>query len=185
MATYSGLQKDIVVGDPSGYGAVLGVQGRVVDVGPAAGGRNEWDEETMSLSHPPALGVPRSGPGGVCRCWAVVLVLALAVLVAGCGSDPPDSSGTVQDASVAGSSDAGLVAAGAGVYQDVCSNCHGAAGHGSEWAPSLTTLALDADEVVAQVTVGNPPSMPSFAAVLSEAEIEAVSAYTVQLRDQG
>lgn len=115
----------------------------------------------------------------------LAVAVALAVLVAGCGSDPPDSSGAGVDASAAEPPDAGLVAAGAAIYSDVCSNCHGASGHGSEWAPSLTTLTFDADEIVTQVTVGNPPSMPSFAAVLSEAEIEAVSAYTVQLRDQG
>lgn len=121
--------------------------------------------------------------GCVGRRWAAALVLALAVPAASCGSDPPHSSGTGLDASAAEPPDAGLVAAGAGIYEDVCSNCHGASGHGSEWAPSLATLVVDADEVVAQVRDGNPPSMPSFAAVLTTAEIEAVAAYTMQLRN--
>lgn len=133
----------------------------------------------------PALGARESGPGEVCWCWAVAFVLGVAVLASGCGGDPPDSSDTAQGAKIAVRADAGLVAAGAEVYGDVCSDCHGSAGGGSEWAPSLRDPALDVSEVSAQVAAGNPPSMPSFAAVLSEAEIKAVSAYTVQLRNQG
>ncbi len=102
----------------------------------------------------------------------------------GCGAPLSEPSATGLSASEAERPDARLAAAaaGAGIYADVCSNCHGAAGLGSEWAPALTTLALDVHEVSAQVLDGNPPSMPSFARTLTEAEIEAVAAYTVQLR---
>ena len=59
-------------------------------------------------------------------------------------------------------------------------------GRGSEWAPALTAIGLDVREVSALVVAGvNPPSMPPFAGTLTQAEIEAVAAYTVQLRYSG
>ncbi|WP_423919191.1 c-type cytochrome [Candidatus Poriferisodalis sp.] len=112
----------------------------------------------------------------------MALALVLAAPAMGCGAPLSEPSATGLSAWEAERPDARLAAAGAGVYQEICSNCHGAAGLGSEWAPALTTLALDVREVSAQVLAGNPPSMPSFAGTLTEAQIEAVAAYTVQLR---
>lgn len=121
-------------------------------------------------------------PGRVSRFGVMASALALAALAAGCGVPVSESSATGPATQETERPDAQLAAAGAGVYQDVCSNCHGGAGLGSEWAPALTTITLDVSEVSAQVLDGNPPSMPSFAATLTDAEIEAVAAYTVQLR---
>ena len=120
--------------------------------------------------------------GWVFRLSAMAFALAVAALATGCGVPISEPSATGPSASEVERPDAQLSAAGAGVYMEVCSNCHGARGLGSEWAPTLTTLALDVREVSAQVLAGNPPSMPAFAATLTEAEIEAVAAYTVQLR---
>ena len=116
----------------------------------------------------------------------MAFALAIAALAPGCRAphlEPPHSGLSTREAE---RPDARLAAAGAGIYQEVCSNCHGAGGLGSEWAPALTTIALDVREVSALVLAGvNPPSMPAFAGTLTEAEIGAVAAYTVQLRYSG
>ena len=124
--------------------------------------------------------------GYVPRFRAVAFALAVAALAPGCRApllEPPHSGLSTREAE---RPDARLAAAGAGIYQEVCSNCHGAGGLGSEWAPALTTIALDVRDVSALVLAGvNPPSMPAFAGTLTEAEIDAVAAYTVQLRYSG
>ncbi len=125
-------------------------------------------------------------PGCVPRFRAMAFALAVAALATGCRAPLPEPSHTGLSAWEAERPDARLAAAGAGIYEEVCSNCHGAGGLGSEWAPALTTIALDVREVSALVLAGvNPPSMPPFAGTLTEAEIEAVAAYTVQLRYSG
>lgn len=116
----------------------------------------------------------------------MALALAVAVLAAGCRTPLPEPSHTGLSSREAERPDAQLAAAGAAIYGEVCSNCHGAGGRGSEWAPALTTIALDVGEVSALVMAGvNPPSMPPFAGILTAAEIEAVAAYTVELRYSG
>ncbi len=124
------------------------------------------------------------------RVAAVVIALAvapvLAALAAGCRAPLTEPERTGLSDWEAKRPDARLAAAGAGVYSAICADCHGAGGLGSDWAPALTTIALDVGEVSALVTAGvDPPSMPSFAGTLSETEIEAVAAYTVQLRYSG
>ena len=112
--------------------------------------------------------------------------LAIAALATGCQAPLPEPSHTGLSAREAERPDARLAAAGAGIYAEVCANCHGAGGRGSEWAPALTTIALDVREVSALVIAGvDPPSMPPFEGSLTAAEIEAVAAYTVELRYSG
>ena len=123
-----------------------------------------------------------------CASWlhAMAFALAVAALATGCRAPLPEPSHSGLSAWEAERPDARLAAAGAGIYGEVCANCHGAGGLGSEWAPALTTIALDVGEVSTLVLDGvNPPSMPPFAGTLTEAEIEAVAAYTVQLRYSG
>jgi mono/diheme cytochrome c family protein len=116
----------------------------------------------------------------------VAFVLAAAAVSTGCQAPLPEPSHSGLSTREAERPDPQLAAAGAGIYEEVCSNCHGVAGLGSEWAPALTTIALDVREVSALVLAGvNPPSMPPLAGSLTPAEIEAVAAYTVQLRYAG
>ncbi len=125
-------------------------------------------------------------PGCAPRFRAIAFALAVAALATGCRAPLPEPSHSGLSAREAERPDARLAAAGAGIYEEVCSNCHGVGGLGSEWAPALTTIALDVREVSALVLAGvNPPAMPPLAGTLTEAEIEAVAAYTVQLRYSG
>ncbi|MXW95766.1 MAG: cytochrome c [Acidimicrobiaceae bacterium] len=125
-------------------------------------------------------------PGCVPRFRAVAFALAVAALATGCQAPLPQPSHTGLSARETVRPDPRLAAAGAGIYAEVCSNCHGAGGRGSEWAPALTTMALDVREVAALVRAGvDPPSMPPLAGTLTETEIEAVAADTVELRYSG
>ena len=124
--------------------------------------------------------------GCVPRFRALAFALVVAALATGCRAPLPEPSHTGLSEREAERPDARLAAAGAEIYQEVCANCHGVGGLGSEWAPALTTIALDVREVSALVLAGvDPPSMPPLAGILTEAEIEAVSAYTVELRYSG
>ena len=131
----------------------------------------------------PATSARASGCVPRFRALAFALVVALAT---GCRAPLPEPSHTGLSEREAERPDARLAAAGAGIYEEVCANCHGVGGFGSEWAPALTTIALDVRDVSALVRDGvNPPSMPALAGTLTEAEIEAVAAYTVELRYSG
>ncbi len=68
--------------------------------------------------------------------------------------------------------------AGAVVFSENCSVCHGATGHGGNGGPDLTTMPLAQTEegAIQQVTNGGG-GMPPFGGVLSEEEIENVAAY--------
>jgi mono/diheme cytochrome c family protein len=68
--------------------------------------------------------------------------------------------------------------AGALVFSENCSICHGATGHGGNGGPDLTTMPLAQTEsgAIQQVTNGGG-GMPPFGGVLSEEEIENVAAY--------
>ena len=132
------------------------------------------------------LATSARAPGRLPRFSAVAFALAVATLAPGCRAPLPEPSHTGLSSWEAERPDARLAAAGAGIYEEVCSSCHGPGGLGSEWAPALTTIALDVREVSALVLAGvNPPSMPPLAGTLTEAEIEAVAAYTVELRYSG
>jgi mono/diheme cytochrome c family protein len=70
--------------------------------------------------------------------------------------------------------------AGATVFSENCSTCHGATGHGGNGGPDLTTMPLAQTEegAIQQVTNGGG-GMPPFGGTLSEEEIENVAAYVV------
>jgi mono/diheme cytochrome c family protein len=71
--------------------------------------------------------------------------------------------------------------AGAVVFSEQCSVCHGATGHGGNGGPDLTTMPLAQSEegAIQQVTNGGG-GMPAFGGTLSEEEIENVAAYVAQ-----
>jgi mono/diheme cytochrome c family protein len=71
--------------------------------------------------------------------------------------------------------------AGAAVFTENCTTCHGATGHGGNGGPDLRTMPLAQSEAgaIEQVTNGGG-GMPAFAGTLSEEEIEDVSAYVVE-----
>jgi cytochrome c551 len=71
--------------------------------------------------------------------------------------------------------------AGAVVFSENCSTCHGATGHGGNGGPDLTTMPLAQSEegAIQQVTNGGG-GMPAFGGQLSEEEIENVAAYVAQ-----
>jgi glucose dehydrogenase/cytochrome c5 len=71
--------------------------------------------------------------------------------------------------------------AGAEVFSENCSTCHGASGHGGENGPDLRTMPLAKTEAgaIKQVTNGGG-GMPAFSGVLSEEEIKNVAAYVVE-----
>ena len=70
--------------------------------------------------------------------------------------------------------------AGAVVFSENCSTCHGGTGHGGNGGPDLTTMPLAQTEegAIQQVTNGGG-GMPAFGGTLSEEEIENVAAYVV------
>ena len=71
--------------------------------------------------------------------------------------------------------------AGATVFDENCSTCHGATGHGGNGGPDLRTqpLAKSQSGSEEQVTNGGA-GMPAFKGQLSEEEIKNVSAYVVE-----
>jgi mono/diheme cytochrome c family protein len=71
--------------------------------------------------------------------------------------------------------------AGAAVFSENCSTCHGATGLGGNGGPDLTTMPLAQSEegAIQQVTNGGG-GMPPFGGTLSEEEIQNVAAYVVQ-----
>jgi cytochrome c551 len=71
--------------------------------------------------------------------------------------------------------------AGALVFSENCSTCHGATGLGGNGGPDLTTMPLAQTEegAIQQVTNGGG-GMPPFGGTLSEEEIANVAAYVVQ-----
>jgi mono/diheme cytochrome c family protein len=74
----------------------------------------------------------------------------------------------------------GNAEAGAVIFSENCSTCHGATGHGGNGGPDLTTMPLAQTEegAIQQVTNGGG-GMPPFGGTLSEEEIENVAAYVV------
>jgi mono/diheme cytochrome c family protein len=76
---------------------------------------------------------------------------------------------------------AGNPQAGAPIFSENCSVCHGATGHGGNGGPDLTTMPLAQTEegAIQQVTNGGG-GMPPFGGTLSEEEIHNVAAYVVQ-----
>jgi mono/diheme cytochrome c family protein len=87
-----------------------------------------------------------------------------------------EEGGEETEAEEAGTSEGVSTAAGAAVFSENCSTCHGATG-----GPDLTTMPLAQTEegAIQQVTNGGG-GMPAFSGVLSEEEIKSVAAYVVQ-----
>jgi mono/diheme cytochrome c family protein len=71
--------------------------------------------------------------------------------------------------------------AGATVFADNCSVCHGSTGHGGNGGPDLRTMPKAKTEAgaIEQVTEGGG-GMPPFGGTLSEEEIQNVAAFVVQ-----
>jgi mono/diheme cytochrome c family protein len=80
-----------------------------------------------------------------------------------------------------GAESGGDAEAGATVFSENCSVCHGATGHGGNGGPDLTTMPKAQEQASAeeQVTDGGG-GMPPFKGTLSEEEISNVAAYVVE-----
>ena len=85
------------------------------------------------------------------------------------------------EAEEAGTAASGSPEAGAAVFSENCSTCHGATGEGGNGGPNLKTMPLAQTEegAIQQVTNGGG-GMPPFGGTLSETEIKDVAAYVVQ-----
>ncbi len=94
------------------------------------------------------------------------------------GAEEGEETGEEQEGG--GETGAGNAEAGAAVFSENCSTCHGATGHGGNGGPDLTTMPLAQTEegAIQQVTNGGG-GMPPFGGVLSEEEIKNVAAYVV------
>jgi mono/diheme cytochrome c family protein len=89
--------------------------------------------------------------------------------------------GAEQEGEAGTSAAGGDPEAGAVVFSENCSTCHGATGHGGNGGPDLRTMPLAQSEegAIQQVTNGGG-GMPAFGGTLSEEEIENVAAYVAQ-----
>ena len=92
-----------------------------------------------------------------------------------------EEGGEETEAEEAGTSESVSTEAGAAVFSENCSTCHGATGLGGNGGPDLTTMPLAQTEegTIQQVTNGGG-GMPPFGGTLSEEEIKSVAAYVVQ-----
>lgn len=90
---------------------------------------------------------------------------------------PSEGAGESKESSGTGGGDP---AAGASVFAENCSVCHGEDGHGGAGGPDLTTMPLAQTEegAVQQVTNGGG-GMPPFGEQLSDEEIKNVAAFVV------
>jgi len=105
------------------------------------------------------------------RAARLIPLLAAVALLAGCGGDGSDSASTT--------SGSGSTVDGKHVFADAdCGSCHTlkAADATGTLGPNLDVLKPTRDQVVQQVKTGGG-GMPSFAAKLSDAEIDAVGAF--------
>ena len=96
------------------------------------------------------------------------------------GESEPESEESGEGAEAGGGATADA-AAGATVFEENCSTCHGATGHGGNGGPDLRTMPLAQTQAGAekQVTDGGG-GMPSFKGQLSEEEISDVAAFVVE-----
>jgi cytochrome c551 len=104
------------------------------------------------------------------------------------GGEEGAESGEEGGESMEGESEGGATAGGGGdpaagaeVFAENCSTCHGADGGGGNGGPDLNTMPLAQSEegAIQQVTNGGG-GMPAFGGTLSEEEIENVAAYVAQ-----
>ena len=117
---------------------------------------------------------------------AISLAAAALGLVA-CGSSSSESSSatTVAPATTSTKTTAVASAEGEKVFASNCAGCHtlAAAGSTAEVGPNLDSAAPDVKTVKARVLNGGG-GMPAFADVLTEAQIDAVSAYVADSTGQ-
>ncbi|MFY9487229.1 MAG: cytochrome c [Solirubrobacterales bacterium] len=121
----------------------------------------------------------RPGPPRDTKCLttiaAICAIFVLALAIAGCGSDDSSSGSD----GTPGSTSSGAPADGKQIFADSgCGGCHTLAAAGSKGSsgPNLDELKPDSGDVSGQVRNGGG-GMPSFDDDLSDAEIEAVSAF--------
>lgn len=105
----------------------------------------------------------------------LVIVLALAALLAGCGGD---SGTTTTAAPTTETTGAGSTIDAAALFSSSCASCHGADGSGNV-GPDLRAED-DAAGVAEQIAQGGG-SMPAFSDKLSTDEIDALAEYVVGL----
>lgn len=111
----------------------------------------------------------------------IAITLAAAALgLAACGSSSSENSSTTTAAPATTTSSTTTAASAEGekVFASNCAQCHtlAAAGSTGEVGPNLDSIAPDEATVKAKVTNGGG-GMPAFTDVLTEAQIDAVSAY--------
>jgi cytochrome c6 len=97
------------------------------------------------------------------------------------GAEQEGAAGEQMEGEAGASTAGGDPEAGAVVFSENCSTCHGATGHGGNGGPDLRTMPLAQSEegAIQQVTNGGG-GMPPFGGVLSAEEIENVAAYVAQ-----
>jgi mono/diheme cytochrome c family protein len=97
------------------------------------------------------------------------------------GAEQEGAAGEQMEGEAGASAPGGDPEAGAVVFSENCSICHGATGHGGNGGPDLRTMPLAQSEegAIQQVTNGGG-GMPAFSGVLSEEEIENVASYVAQ-----
>jgi quinohemoprotein ethanol dehydrogenase len=98
---------------------------------------------------------------------------------AGAGKEPEEPTEEGKQSAEAGG--AGDAMAGASVFEENCSTCHGATGHGGNGGPDLRTMPLAKTQAGAEKQVTNGGGgMPAFKGQLSEEEISNVAAYVAE-----
>jgi quinohemoprotein ethanol dehydrogenase len=86
-----------------------------------------------------------------------------------------------EEAAAGGGGATADAAAGAEVFEENCSTCHGATGHGGNGGPDLRTMPLAKTQAGAEKQVTNGGGgMPAFKGQLSEEEIANVAAFVVE-----
>lgn len=114
----------------------------------------------------------------------IVAVAATAYRDTGAGGEqaaevpPAPSTQPAGEEPPAPSNQPGNTAAGANVFADNCSGCHGTDGHGGNGGPDLAG-ADNLQAVITQVTNGGG-GMPPFSGTLTDKEIRDVAAFVTQ-----
>lgn len=110
-------------------------------------------------------------------------LMLLCCLLAACSVESPAPGKTVAPAPADP-----LLAEGAGLFKQFCSQCHGPQGNGkgSRGGPSLQAAALKYGRTPAGISGsirdGRPGGMPSFSHVVTPRQLEALTAYVLSLK---
>ena len=115
------------------------------------------------------------------RIAVALLALVLCVGVAACGDDEGSDTATTEETTTTDETTETTTAAGRDVFVANCGSCHTFSDAGTSGAigPSLDGIGLDVSAVESQVRSGGG-GMPAFEDQLSDAEIQAVSAYVAE-----